>query len=127
MFFNCRQRRSELFVEPTQSVCIVGLLLRKSRLEHQLRIPSYLVEGLTQCLEIPIGGVQLGDFPLIELLLARKLDKVLGRFAIRRRKRAQAGADVTELLGLLGQVLDGSLCGPDTIGIRIQRPRAFSQ
>ena len=77
--------------------------------------------------QIPIGGIQLRDFPLVELLLAGKSDEIRRGFTIGWRQSIQPGADVAEFFNLLGQVLDGSLSGPDAIRIGLQRACAFSQ
>jgi hypothetical protein len=111
----------------TQDVCVRGLFLHNVRLERNLRGPLQLVEGLAQRLKVPLGGVQFGDFTLIELLLARESDKIRRRFAIRRPQSAQARTDVAQFLGLLGKVLDRSLGRPDTIGVRVQGARALCQ
>ena len=99
-----------------------------SRAVNALRACSpHLLERLFQRSQIPIGGIQFRDFPLVELLLAGKSDEIRRGFTIGWRQSTQPGADVAEFFNLLGQVLDGSLSGPDTIRIRLQRARALSQ
>ena len=86
-----------------------------------------VTESLSQRRQVSLGGVQFHDLALIELLLAGKPAEIRPGFTVGWRHRAEPCTNVAEFLDLLGQVLDGSLRGPDPIRIRLQRPRALAQ